>query len=671
MNVVKRALALLVVVMCAVGSVWSQQAASPESKSIPSVIIVLHSSQVMPVAMAQFQKRFGSNACDCSLLREDDLTPERLLQAKVIFMQHPTIEMLERLKPAAQQALAHGLQVATDVPEFLERGWDAEPSVKLTTTVMPYFSNGGEENMLSFVLSLYQAAGGKLSDPIPPPIQIANTGIYHPDAPKIFPTMSEYLAWYRKAKPNQGEMVTVNTFYSYIKDRDTAVIDGLLRELERQGMASAAVVGFPHANLAKLFDQPSTDPIRVMMMFTLALGKPEDRVLLEKQNVHVMNLIISQQRRAAWDAADKGITPDRIKSSLSNPEAAGATEPIVVGTTEVGAKGIPPHLEAIPERVYAAVARAHRWIALHDKPNAEKKLAIIYYNNPPGKGNIGASYLNLAPSIRAVLETLKAAGYNTGDRLPTTDEILAQLAKVGHNVENWEPGELDAIVRKGGAILVPVAQYNKWFAKLPEKFRNAVNERWGKPEAAKLMAWTSPAGKMFFVIPGVQLGNVFLGPQLLRASFAEYTNVQHSATLPPHHGYVASFLYYRNTLGVDVMIQMGRHGTLEWLPGKNAGQAGWDTSEVLLGDLPNINYYIMDGDGEAIQARRRGAAVLISHLTPMLAKTGFEERFGTLNEALSRWTETHQSAPPLAAEYVKTASAEMDRLGLISNSTSI
>ncbi len=178
------------------------------------------------------------------------------------------------------------------------------------------------------------------------------------------------------------------------------------------------------------------------------------------------------------------------------------------------------------------------------------------------------------------------------------------------------------------------------------------------------MAWTCPAGKKFFVIPGVQLGNVFLGPQLLRSSFAEYTNVQHSATLPPHHGYIASFLYYRQNLGVDAMIQMGRHGTLEWLPGKNAGQAGWDTSEVLLGDLPNINYYIMDGDGEAVQARRRGAAILISHLTPMLARTGFEERFGVLNEALSRWTESHETAPALAAEYEKTASAEIVRLGL-------
>ncbi|MEG9437339.1 cobaltochelatase subunit CobN [Edaphobacter sp. HDX4] len=643
----------------------SSTAAAPAQQRKPNVVVVLHSSQTMPAAFAKFQQTVGKDACDCSILNEDELTPERLSQAKAIFMQHPSQEMLDRFKPTGLEAIKNGLQVATDVPEFIMRDWGTEPTMRLTGRLMPYWNNGGEENMLGFLLVLYRAAGGANNISIPPPIQMANKGIYHPDAPKLFPTMTEYLAWYRKAKPNQGALVTVNFFYTYLKDNDTAVVDALVRELERQGMAAAGVVGSPHSSLAAVFNQPTSDPIRVMMMFTLALAKPDDRVLLEKQNIHVMGMMLTRQTRAEWEAADRGVTPDRVTPMLSSPEAYGATEPMMVGTTEGGSKGVPPHLEPIPERVHAAAMRAHRWVELAEKKNESKKLAIIYYNNPPGKGNIGASYLNLAPSIRAVLETLKTSGYQTGSSLPTTEEILAQLASVGHNVENWEPGELDRMARSGRVALVPVTEYEKWFAELPEKFRNAVNERWGKPRDAKLMTWTSPAGKRFFVIPGVQLGNIFLGPQILRASAEEYTNVQHSATLPPHHGYIASFLYYRNILKVDAMVQMGRHGTLEWLPGKNAGQAGWDTSEVLLGDLPNVNYYIMDGDAEAIQARRRGAAVLISHLTPILSRTGFEERFGALSEALNRWTETHETAPALSEEYAKQAIAEMQRLGLV------
>jgi cobaltochelatase CobN len=535
--------------------------------------------------------------------------------------------------------------------------------MRLTARLMPYWNNGGEQNMLGFLMVLYNAAGGK-GITIPPPLQMANKGIYHPDAPRLFPTMAEYLAWYRKAKPNQGSLVTVNFFYTYLKDNDTAVVNALIRELEQKGMAAAGVVGSPHSSMAAVFNQPDNDPIHVMMMFTLALAKPDDRSLLEKQNIHVMDLMLTRQTRAEWEITDKGVTPDRITPMLSSPEAYGATEPIMVGTTEGGSKGVPSHLEPIPERVHAAVSRAYRWVTLAEKKNADKRLAVIYYNNPPGKGNIGASYMNLPPSIQAVLQKLKNAGYQAGDSIPSTDEILKLLSTVGHNVENWEPGELDRMARSSKVALVPITEYEKWFQELPEQFQHNVVERWGRPRDAKLMTWTNPSGRRFFVIPGVQLGNIFLGPQVLRASAEEYTNVQHSATLPPHHGYIASFLYYRKVLKVDAMIQMGRHGTLEWLPGKNAGQAGWDTSEVLLGDLPNINYYIMDGDAEAIQARRRGAAVLISHLTPILSRTGFEERFGVLNEALSRWRETHETAPALSAEYAKQAMSELERLGL-------
>ncbi|MEK6396604.1 MAG: cobaltochelatase subunit CobN [Terriglobus sp.] len=630
----------------------------------PNVVIVLHSSQTMPAALKMFEEQVGHDACACSIVNEEAMTPGRLAQAKVVFMQHPSQELLDRLKATALPAMKKGLQVATDVPEFIVRNWGVEPTMRLTARLMPYWNNGGEQNMLGFLYVLYSAAGGK-GITIPPPVVVANKGIYHPDAPKLFPTMSEYLTWYRKAKPHQGSLVTVNFFYTYLKDNDTAVVDAMIRELEHEGMAAAGVVGSPHSSLASAFDQPASDPIRVMMMFTLALAKPDDRVLMEKQNIHVMDLMLSRQTRGEWESSDKGVTPDRITTMLSSPEAYGATEPMLVGTTEGGSKGVPSHLEPIPERVHAAALRAKRWVVLAEKNNADKHLALIYYNNPPGKGNIGASYMNLPPSIQGVLQTLKNAGYQTGAAVPSTDEILHLLANVGHNVENWEPGELDRMARSGKVALVPVVQYEAWFHDLPEQFQKNVLARWGQPRDAKLMTWTNSQGKKFFVIPGVQLGNVFLGPQILRASAEEYTNAQHSATLPPHHGYIASFLYYRNTLKVDAMVQMGRHGTLEWLPGKNAGQAGWDTSEVLLGDLPNINYYIMDGDAEAIQARRRGAAVLISHLTPMLSRTGFEERFGALSEALSHWQETHETAPALSAEYAKQANAELERLGLV------
>ena len=633
--------------------------------SKPNVLVVVHNSQILPVALKTFDEKFGKDACKCEILREEEVTAQRLSEARAVFLQHPSAEFLERMKAVGLEGVKHGMKVSTDVPEFLDRGWGIAPAMPLTAKLMPYWNNGGEQNMLGMLILLYIAGGGPKDTPVPPLEQVARMGVYHPDEPHPFTSLEEYLKWYRQAKPHQGALVTVNFFYTYLKDQDTAVVDALLRELEKQGMAAAGVYGTPHSALTSVFNQHSGDPVKVMMMFTLALARPEDKVYLEKQNIHVIDLMTTRQSRQEWEKADKGVTPDRVATMLSMPEMNGATEPILVSTSENDRKTGLTVNAPIEERIQAAALRAKRWVTLADKPNEQKKLAILYYNNPPGKGNLGASYLNLAPSIRAVLQTLHDAGYKTGETIPSTEEILVQLDKVGRNVENWAPGELDVMVRKGGATLLPVREYERWFRETPKQFQDAINERWGKPEDATLMTWKNAKGEKFFVIPGVKLGNIFLGPQLLRSSFAEYTAVQHSSTLPPHHGYVASYLWYRHNFGADAVIHMGRHGTLEWLPGKNAGQAGWDTSEVLLGDLPNVNYYIMDGGGEALQARRRSAAVLISHLTPILVRAGLEPRFLPLSDLLGQWEETHETAPALAREYEVKAMAELDRLGLV------
>lgn len=624
----------------------------------PRVVIVARSSQVLPQLVRDFP-----HSCDC-LLTGEDVGPQRLAEADVVFVEHPSAAFLSRHKKSVQQAVGRGLRVITDVPDIVQRGWGIELSPALARRVLPYWQNGGAENLTSFLVILWQEAGGDKTVAVPPPFESPRQGVYHPDAPKLFQTLTDYLDWYRKAKPGKGALATVNFFHTYLKNGDLAVIDSLLRELETQGLAAGGVVGWPHHTLQTVFQTPPGDPVRVMLSFTLSLSRPEDRSVLERQNVHVIGLTTTRDSYEQWARSERGISPERVASSLAEPERNGATETILVGTTETSASGGAAVTTPIPERVRMAALRARRWVTLSAKPNHEKRLVMLYYNNPPGKGNLGASYMNLPPSIVAVLKTLREERYFTGDRLPTREQVLDQLERVGRNVGEWAPGELRRMLEQGGMTLLPVAEYRKWFDELPEQFRTLVNTRWGKPEDSTLMTWNSASGEKFFIVPGVRLGNVFLGPQLLRSSFTEYTNVQHSSTLPPHHAYVASYLWYRHHFHADAVIHMGRHGTLEWLPGKNAGQAAWDCSEVILGDLPNLNYYIADGGGEAVQARRRSAAVDISHLTPLLAMTGEEARLKPLADALEQWADAKDTSPMLATEYASKAVAEARRLDL-------
>jgi cobaltochelatase CobN len=639
----------------------------------PKAVLVMHAEGAMSSAAANFQRQFGQAALHIVVTGEKAASAE-LEGADILFLEHPSAAFLEDLRPRAELAVRRGMRVVTDLPDVLQRHWKMLPDPALNTRLLSYFQFGGTENLTAFLTVLYQAVldpktPGLRTLTLPQPVARPVKGVYHPRAPKLFATLAEYLAWYRsstigKASPGTSRLAIVSFYQSNIRDSELHVIDALLAALEKQGLAAAGVFGWPVSTLGPVLETPPGDPVCVNLSFTLTLSRPEDAAATEKQDVHVISLLSANTSYDEWAKSDKGVTSDRIGSSLNSPERNGATEPILVSTQESDPRTGIYHIEPIPERVEMAARRARRWVVLRDKPNAEKKLAMLYYNNPPGKGNIGASYLNLPPSIVATLETLRDAGYNVGNRLPTSDELLAQLLRVGRNVELWAPGELDAMVEQGGAVLVSVEQYHKWFDPLPKQFRDAITERWGSPEAAKLMAITTKSGRKFFVIPGMRFGNVFLGPQLLRSSSEQYTNVQHSATLPPHHGYVASYLYYRHQFEADAVIHMGRHGTLEWLPGKNAGQAGWDTSEVLLGDLPNLNYYIMDGGGEALQARRRSAAVDISHLTPMLAAGGAQKRFEVLEKAVDEWTSTHETSPPLAEQYRSQALAEARRLHL-------
>jgi cobaltochelatase CobN len=170
-------------------------------------------------------------------------------------------------------------------------------------------------------------------------------------------------------------------------------------------------------------------------------------------------------------------------------------------------------------------------------------------------------------------------------------------------------------------VLLPVSTYEEWFDELPDKIKEEVNESWGPPPG-ELMVYEGN-----IVIPIIRNGNLIMGPQPNRGWEADIENTYHSLTIPPPHNYIAYYLWLKKDFGADAIVQWGRHGTHEWLPGKMVGLSKDCYPDILIQDIPNIYPYIIDGSGEGIQAKRRGYATLISHLTPPLAQT---ELYGDL-----------------------------------------
>lgn len=629
------------------------------------IAVYTSNPQQFPEALARFEQEHGKGLIELTLINPDT-PPERIATARVIYAYLMNAALYERFAPAVRQAAQTGATVIAQPPDIAEHRWRLKPDAAASTAAFLYFDNGGVDNLAGFLAYCYKLGGGAQSLAVPAPVTHLTRGIYHPAAREPFASLDAYLAWYRATGrvPANAPLVGILFYQTNYKVHDLAHIDALIARLEKQGIGAVTVYGWPVPALAPLLGEPGKTPLRLLYSFNLGFAQSADVDMLARYGLHVIDLMTARDNYAAWVKAAAGISPERLSTQVALPEIAGATEPLVVATTEQRPDVSGPVTTPIAERIDMAVRRGVRWLALQDKPNAAKRLALLYFNNPPGKGNIGASYLNVFPTLVNVLNRLRAEGYNVGSSIPSEKELEALLELSGRNIELWAPGELRALVEKGHAILVPLKQYQQWFNALPREFRDFVNGGWSDPAKARLMCYTAPSGERYFVVPGIRLGNLFLGPQPLRSTFERASEMQHNTNVPPPHSYVAAYLWYRRAFAADAVVHFGRHGTLEFLPGKSVGQAGWDSSEVLLDDLPNAYYYILDGGGESTTARRRCAGVMVSHLTPLIVAAGTQERFAKLRAALESLDTTDTLSPGLQQEYRETALREIRSLKL-------
>ena len=288
---------------------------------------------------------------------------------------------------------------------------------------------------------------------------------------------------------------------------------------------------------------------------------------------------------------------------------------------------------------------------------AERRLAILYYNHSGGKQSVGASYLNVTESLPRILADLGQRGYRVEgkvDRQAIVDSMLA----VGRNVGRWAPGEVDRLVEKG-AVLWPLEKYLAGYDRLPEQTKREISRQWGQPPG-DIMTVTRD-GRQYFVLPAFQLGNILVAPQPARATADKQASAYHDPLVWPTHQYLAFYFWLEHEWQASAVVHLGRHGTLEFLPGKANGLAWDDAPTLALGDLPNIYPYIVDGIGEAVAAKRRAQAVILTHATPPLAGTALYGDLARLRELTNRYaqarqqkqsgleTEYHQSIVKLAA----------------------
>lgn len=518
------------------------------------------------------------------------------------------------------------------------------------TELKTYWDNSGEENMARFQLKVLQKVGmyvgpSKNLSTVIYPMEF----IYHPDSSTpMYTNWNDYYVWYtqqsghyHKNAPWVG-MIVYNTIFL---NGNGGILEAILRGLEAKGLnvifavtngntgrANAINNFFMNGNATRI--NALVACVGYTMVYSssdaLALNKSID--LLKKLNVPIFAPIYASDLEN-WKNNSEGLSSE-IYWQVAFPEMEGRIEPIMLGGivsaetdsfTGISIKKYTP----LADRIDMVVNRVYSWTQLQTLPNEKKKIAIIYYNLGGGKDGVGASYLNVPESISAILKALKASGYNVHGN-NSVESIINLFLTAGNNVGSWAPGELKKVV-DAGAITIPLNEYMIWFNTLPEELKNQVNAKWG----------TAPGNVMVYdgkiVLPGLMLGNVFVCAQPMRGWGENSTDIAHSSTLPPTHQYIAFYMWLQNSMKTNAVIHLGTHGTLEWLPGRSVGMGEDDWPDILLGDVPNIYPYIVDNTGEGTQAKRRGYAVIIDHLTAPLIASGLYGNLSGLQDLINSY----------------------------------
>lgn len=553
--------------------------------------------------------------------------------------------------------------------------------IRIDEKINAYYQTRVVENLKNMILYALKK-DFSLDLPCGEPEALPEVGIYDGASGKVFPSVDAYRdACGRRAVSGQDEKPWVGVLFyrASLESGQMKPLDAVVRSLEAQGFNVLSAYGHPtETALERIFLAPGAPKIRLLVAIGAKMAQNSEAVipLLSKLRVPVINAIaLASQSEEEWLKSPVGLDILERGWQVAGSEMAGIIQPTVIASKErsvdreTGLEYMA--YRPIPERIDGLTARVKAWINLQDKPNRDKRIALIYYNYPPGKQNIGAAYLNVLPeSLYEIAARLNSEGYDLkglgfGEEGPERgkERLFSDIHRFARNIGNWAPGELDRMAREGKPVLIPLEVYRKWFAELPEGFRKSVLKSWGPVEQSKVMVW-QVRGEKFLVLPAVLYGNILFAPQPSRGWEQDENKLYHDVVLPPHHQYIAFYLWLRHWFRADAVAHIGTHGTHEWLPGKEVGFTREDPPEVLIGDLPNIYPYNVDNVAEGIQAKRRGAAVVIDHMTPPFDKAGLNRELRELVSLLNDYRIAREKSPVLAETKLEGLNTLARKIGL-------
>ena len=508
--------------------------------------------------------------------------------------------------------------------------------VDIVKKIKEYTLYNGLQNYRNLLLYAQYLCDGVTSYQEPDVLYWA--GIFHPRADKVYTDLTEYRRDFCPGdKPNIGVL-----FY---RDEwiwgDLTYQTALINEIEAQGMNAICVfsngmpvqeMGMP--TLVEVFKQyfaPEVgccaDVIINTMKFSLTNSRTLTGAYLQEQNILCLQAYTLLTEFQEWEHNLEGMNPMEISISVTMPEFDGAIHGVPIATKKILEDGDVSYLP-IQERLVHMVNKARKWSVLRHKANQDKRVAIVFHNYPPKNSNIGSAVgLDTIESIRLVLDELRSKGYTVG-AVPADGEEFIKL--LTHNATNDRSALTDRQLQEANKISDKA--YQDFLATKPSSVQEQMTKDWGE----------APGEVMHYdgnlLVPGTMTGNVFITVQPPRGFGEAPEKIYHSPFTAPTHQYIAFYQWIRDIWQADAVIHVGTHGSLEWLPGKNAGMNNTCFPDLALGDIPNIYPYLITITGEGIQAKRRGSACLIEHLPPPQTQAGVYDELEEVEKLMDEYT---------------------------------
>ncbi len=511
-------------------------------------------------------------------------------------------------------------------------------------TIYRYYSMSGTQNLCDlFLWMINKWEGGNY--PVGEPIAPDWDGIYN-----IKGNEEEKKTYLKQIQEDTKPVIGVLFHSTFYQNGNVAHVEAIKAEIEKQG--AIPLLCYTGVSAQKELDRKGIDyvidelfiqdgkPVVDAIINTLGysqtiLGSPGDgsAEMLEKSVYSKLAVPVIQTysvwfSEEEWKESQQGVDGMTLVSGIYYPEFDGQiiAYPSSYTLFEEDEFGTRYRFKPIQERIEKICSLAKNWASLRYTANEDKKVAIILHNMPPRNDQIGCAWgLDTPASVWHMIESLKANGIQIESSFQDGEEIINKIVNGVTNDTQWSSPE--RMVEKS-IDTISAEKYQEWFQKLPAEVQEKMELDWGKAPGEFLVH----QDKM--PVPGILNGNVFIGLQPARAYEEKAEACYHSTDFVCPHQYVAFYKWVKHIFEADVILHIGTHGTLEWLPGKEKGLSDACYPDIAISDLPHLYPYCISVVGEGIQAKRRSAAVLNEHMIPSMVESGTYDELSQLDELL-------------------------------------